>query len=227
MDKQIKYILTDIEGTTSSIHFVYDVLFPYFKENLKQLTQHAQLSEVKQAFAEVMEIASQEDGLNITTTEEALACLLKWANEDRKLTPLKTLQGIIWKSAYESGAIQGHVYDDVPTALNQWRALGLKIGVFSSGSIAAQKLLFKYSTFGDLSIHFSNHFDTTTGSKREEKTYEQIVQFLGLEATQILFLSDTVEELEAAKNAGLQTIQLLREKTVAHWPNTVSQFLEI
>lgn len=227
LDKHIKYILTDIEGTTSSVHFVYDVLFPYFKTHIQLLTQHAQINEVKQAFAEVIELAAQEDGVHLTTTEEVLAYLLKWANEDRKLTPLKTLQGIIWKNAYETGAIKGHVYDDVPTALNQWRAQGLKVGVFSSGSIAAQKLLFRYSDFGDISIHFSNHFDTTTGSKREAATYLKIVQFLGLDAAQILFLSDIVEELEAAKQVGLQTIQLLRAQTKADWPTTARHFLEI
>lgn len=227
MDKRIKYILTDIEGTTSSVHFVYEVLFPYFRAHLNDLTKHAQINEVKQAFSEIIEIAAQEEGRHLTTTEEVLACLNKWSEEDRKLTPLKALQGIIWKNAYESGAITGHVFEDVPPALNQWRSLGLKIGVFSSGSIAAQKLLFHYSDFGDLSGHFSNHFDTTTGPKKEKDTYLQITKFLGLEAEQILFLSDITAELEAAAAAGLQTIQLLRPGTAADWPTTVNHFLEI
>ncbi|MEY3968850.1 MAG: acireductone synthase [Bacteroidota bacterium] len=227
MDKQIKYILTDIEGTTSSVHFVYEVLFPYFREHLNDLTKHAQVNEVKQAFAEVIEITLQEEGKHLTTTEEVLACLEKWSREDRKLTPLKTLQGVIWKNGYETGAITGHVYEDVPTALNQWRALGLKIGVFSSGSIAAQKLLFRFSDFGDLSGHFSNHFDTTTGSKKDNETYLKITQFLGLAADQILFLSDIVAELEAAQKAGLQTIQLVRDGAAVGWSHTVQHFLEI
>ncbi len=227
MDKQIKYILTDIEGTTSSVHFVYEVLFPYFREHLNDLTKHAQVNEVKQAFAEVIEITLQEEGKHLTTTEEVLVCLEKWSREDRKLTPLKTLQGVIWKNGYETGAITGHVYEDVPTALNQWRALGLKIGVFSSGSIAAQKLLFRFSDFGDLSGHFSNHFDTTTGSKKDHETYLKITQFLGLAADQILFLSDIVAELEAAQKAGLQTIQLVRDGAAVGWSHTVQHFLEI
>lgn len=227
MDKRIKYILTDIEGTTSSVRFVYEVLFPYFSAHIKDLTNHAHIHEVKQAFSEVVEIAAQVDGQYLTTTEEILACLHLWSQEDRKLTPLKTLQGFIWKNAYESGAITGHVYEDVPTALNQWRSRGLKIGVFSSGSVAAQKLLFKHSDFGDLSGHFSNHFDTTTGPKMQHETYEKIVQFLGFEADQILFLSDISAELEAAAKVGMQTIQLLRTGTVASWPNTVTQFIEI
>jgi enolase-phosphatase E1 len=227
VDKHIKYILTDIEGTTSSVHFVYEVLFPYFREHLNDLTKHAQINEVKQAFAEVIDIAFQENGKHLTTTEEVLECLNIWSQEDRKLTPLKALQGVIWKSGYESGAITGHVYDDVPTALNQWRTLGLKIGVFSSGSIAAQKLLFRFSDFGDLSGHFSNHFDTNTGSKKEASTYEKITQFLGLEANQILFLSDITDELSAAEQAGMQTIQLVRPGTQPSWPHTVNDFLAI
>jgi len=227
LDKQIKYILTDIEGTTSSIHFVYEVLFPYFQEHLNDLTQHAQNNEVKQAFTEIIELAAKEEGIHLTTTEEVLACLKRWSEEDRKLTPLKAVQGIIWKSGYESALITGHVYDDVPTALNQWRALGLKIGVFSSGSVAAQKLLFKYSDFGDLSGHFSNHFDTTTGPKNEIDTYVKITQLLGLAPEQILFLSDIPAELSAAAQAGLQTLQLVRPGTSANWPSTAEHFLEI
>lgn len=227
MDQRIKYILTDIEGTTSSVHFVYEVLFPYFNAHINELTQHAQVNEVKQAFSEVRELAALEDGKHLTTTEEVLACIKKWSEDDRKITPLKTLQGIIWKRAYETGAITGHVYDDVPAALNQWRAQGLKIGVFSSGSIAAQKLLFRYSDFGDLSGHFSNHFDTNTGSKKEAATYQKIAQFLGLAPEQILFLSDIVAELAAAEEIGMQTLQLLRPGTIPAWPHTVSQFLEI
>jgi len=227
LDKQIKYILTDIEGTTSSIHFVYEVLFPYFQEHLNDLTQHAQNNEVKQAFTEIIELAAKEEGMHLTTTEEVLACLKRWSEEDRKLTPLKAVQGIIWKSGYESALITGHVYDDVPTALNQWRALGLKIGVFSSGSVAAQKLLFKYSDFGDLSGHFSNHFDTTTGPKNEIDTYVKITQLLGLAPEQILFLSDIPAELSAAAQAGLQTLQLVRPGTSANWPSTAEHFLEI
>ena len=227
MDKQIKYILTDIEGTTSSVDFVYQVLFPYFREHLNELTKHGHITDVKDAFSEIIEIAAQEEGRHLTTTEEVLACLHKWSEEDRKLTPLKVLQGIIWKNGYETGAITGHVFDDVPAALNQWRSKGLQIGVFSSGSVAAQKLLFRFSDFGDLSVHFSNHFDTTTGPKKEQETYQKIAAFLSLNPQQILFLSDISAELEAASAAGMQTIQLLRSGTAPNWPTNVNSFLEI
>ncbi len=227
MDKQIKYILTDIEGTTSSVDFVYKALFPYFREHLNELTKHGHITDVKDAFSEIIEIAAQEEGRHLTTTEEVLACLKKWSEEDRKLTPLKVLQGIIWKNAYETGAITGHVFDDVPTALNQWRSKGLQIGVFSSGSVTAQKLLFRFSDFGDLSVHFSNYFDTTTGPKKEQETYQKIAQFLGMNPQQILFLSDISAELEAASAIGMQTIQLLRSGTAPNWSTTVNNFLEI
>jgi enolase-phosphatase E1 len=227
VDKQIKYILTDIEGTTSSVSFVYEVLFPYFKEHIQDLPKLSLINEVKQAFAEVIDIVEQEEQKHLTTTEEVLHYLRLWSEQDRKITPLKTLQGLIWKSAYESGDIKGHVYDDVPTALNQWRANGLKLGVFSSGSIAAQKLLFRFSDFGDLTAHFSNHFDTTTGSKQEASTYTSIANFLGLEPQEILFLSDVVAELQAAQQAGLQTTQLLRAETKSEWPQYAHNFLEI
>lgn len=227
MDKNIKYILTDIEGTTSSVSFVYEVLFPYFREHIQDLPKLSLINEVKQAFSEVIEIVEQEEQKHITTTEEVLDYLRLWSDQDRKITPLKNLQGLIWKSAYESGDIKGHVYDDVPTALNQWRANGLKLGVFSSGSIAAQKLLFRFSEFGDLTAHFSNHFDTTTGSKKETETYTSIATFLGLDPNEILFLSDIADELKAADQAGFQTLQLLRPGTEAAWPHTVHNFIEI
>ncbi|MEN9742619.1 MAG: acireductone synthase [Bacteroidota bacterium] len=227
MDKNIKYILTDIEGTTSSVSFVYEVLFPYFRAHIQDLPKLSLINEVKQAFSEVIEIVEQEEQKHITTTEEVLDYLRLWSDQDRKITPLKNLQGLIWKSAYESGDIKGHVYDDVPTALNQWRANGLKLGVFSSGSIAAQKLLFRFSEFGDLTAHFSNHFDTTTGSKKETETYTSIATFLGLEPNEILFLSDIADELKAADQAGFQTLQLLRPGTEVAWPHTVQNFIEI
>jgi enolase-phosphatase E1 len=227
VDPEIKYILTDIEGTTSSVSFVYDVLFPYFKAHLSELPKMANLAEVKHAFAQVIEIVKEEEGKHITTTEEVMDYLVRWNDDDRKITPLKTLQGIIWKMAYETGEIKGHVFDDVPTCLNQWRIQGIKVGVFSSGSVAAQKLLFRHSCFGDLSAHFSNHFDTTTGPKRAPETYQSIAAFLGLEPHQILFLSDIREELEAATKVGLQTVQLVRPGTKVAWDNTVADFTEL
>lgn len=227
MDSQIKYILSDIEGTTSSISFVVDELFPYFREHIQVLPKMAMVSEVKVSFAQVIKLVKEEEGKSITTTEEVIAYLDKWSREDRKVTPLKTLQGFVWKKAYEDGDIKGHVYDDVPTCFNKWRANGLKIGIFSSGSIHAQKLLFQYSCFGDLSKHLSNYFDTNTGAKRDSETYKTIAEILDLEPQQILFLSDIREELVAADEIGYQTMQLVRPGSSPSWDKSVSSFNEI
>lgn len=227
MDNQVKYILSDIEGTTSSISFVVDELFPYFREHIQELPKMAMVSEVKESFAQVISLVKEEEGKNITTTEEVIAYLDQWSREDRKVTPLKTLQGFVWKKAYEEGAIKGHVFDDVPTCFNKWRANGLKIGIFSSGSIHAQKLLFQFSCFGDLSKHLSNYFDTKTGAKRDAATYKLIAEILDLQPNQILFLSDIKEELMAADEIGYQTIQLVRPGTTSAWHHTVRSFNEI
>jgi enolase-phosphatase E1 len=227
VDSQIKYILSDIEGTTSSISFVVDELFPYFREHIQELPKMAQVSEVKESFAQVINFVKEEEGKSITTTEEVIAYLDLWCREDRKVTPLKTLQGFVWKKGYEDGDIKGHVFDDVPTCLNKWRANGLKIGIFSSGSIHAQKLLFQFSCFGDLSKHLSNYFDTKTGAKRDTATYKAIAEVLDLEPHQILFLSDIQEELAAADEIGYQTIQVVRPGSIGTWKQTVSTFNEI
>lgn len=134
-----------------------------------------------------------------------------WTAEDRKSTPLKTIQGLIWEQGYRSGALRAHVYSDVPPALVRWRKEGLLLGVYSSGSIHAQKLLFGHTIAGDLGSIFQAWFDTTTGPKRELASYRRIAESLGLDAPEILFLSDVVEELDAAAEAGFQTCLLVRE----------------
>jgi enolase-phosphatase E1 len=223
----IRYILTDIEGTTTSVSFVYDVLFPYFRKHIGELRELTQQEEVQKAFKQTVELAASLENKKLGSVDDIINTLYRWSEEDRKITPLKTVQGILWKKGYESGEIKGHVYEDVLSALKKWQQLGLKMGVFSSGSIAAQKLIFGYSESGDLTPFFSNYFDTTTGGKREADTYPKIATELALPASQILFLSDIVEELEAAEHAGMQTVQLVRPGTEAKWPKTVSNFLEI
>ena len=225
--KDVKFVLMDIEGTTTSVSFVYDVLFPYFKKNIHLLAKLKNVKQVKQAFNEVREIIKQEEGRELKTEEEIIQVLLDWSNQDRKITPLKTVQGILWETAYKSGEIVGHVYPDVPTKLMDWRNSGVKLGVFSSGSVAAQRLLFGYSSTGDLNRYFESNFDTTTGSKRDVDTYKKIAKKVNFKPSQILFLSDIVEELSAAQEAGFKTIQLVREGTIAAWSETVKDFYEI
>lgn len=227
MKSNVKFILTDIEGTTTSVQFVYDVLFPYFRENINYLKDLTSNTEVQQAFKKTVELSNELEGKKLQSVDEIIATLLRWSIEDRKITPLKTVQGILWKQGYENGQIKGHIYQDVPEALKCWNEQGLKMGVFSSGSIAAQKLLFGFSEFGDLTPFFSAYFDTTTGGKREIETYRSIASQLSLKASEILFLSDIIEELQAAKEAGFETIQLVRPGTQKAWPESVEDFLQI
>jgi enolase-phosphatase E1 len=159
--------------------------------------------------------------------ERVIEILQQWLAEDRKATPLKALQGMIWKQGYEAGELKGHVYPDAVEALRQWHAKGYDLYVYSSGSIQAQKLIFGCSEAGDLTSLFSGYFDTTSGPKREAQSYRHITEAIGCPAGKILFLSDIVEELDAAQAAGMQTCGLARDggELVGH--KTVSSFAEI
>ncbi|MFM7637875.1 MAG: acireductone synthase [Crocinitomicaceae bacterium] len=211
MSFRCRFVLSDIEGTTSSVSYVYDILFPYFRNHIGEITQFAHLSEVKDAFAQVINLCQQEEREVVTTSEEVIQKLLQWSREDRKLTPLKTLQGIIWDKGYQLGELKGHVYDDVPSNLEKWVVNGLNVGIYSSGSVNAQKLIFKYSVAGDLTKWLSHYFDTNIGQKRSEESYLKIASRIGLDPSDIVFLSDIQEEIDAASTAGLKTIHVLRE----------------
>lgn len=180
----IRAVLTDIEGTTSSIAFVHDVLFPYARERLSAWVA--------------------EHGGN-------LAQLQAWMDADAKVTELKDIQGRIWAEGYAAGALKGHVYPDAAQALRRWHAAGLTLAVFSSGSVPAQKLIFGHSDQGDLSCLFSGWFDTTTGPKREAMSYVLIADALGISPADILFLSDVAAETDAAKAAGMQALLIDRD----------------
>ena len=221
------YILMDIEGTTSSISFVKDVLFPYFLSNIDDINKLSNIKEVKYAFGQVLRLVKQDENRDITTSEEVIFQLKKWCQQDLKITPLKTLQGILWQKGYQNGELLGHVYDDVPVMLENWNFLGKKMGIFSSGSVNAQKLLFSHSVKGNLSTYFSNYFDTNIGSKRDSDTYSLITKKLALPQNRILFLSDVIEELAAADKAGMKTIQITREGNIQSWKHAASNFSEI
>ncbi len=211
----IKAIVTDIEGTTTSLSFVKDVLFPYARRHMAEFVrQHASEPDVKAQLEEVSNVVGQQLGL-----EQVIAQLLQWIDDDQKITPLKALQGLIWQAGYKAGDFTGHVYDDAVRKLRDWHELGIKLYVFSSGSVKAQQLIFAYSDFGDLTPLFSGYFDTRIGSKLEVEAYQHIVQQLGNPAGEILFLSDIDQELQAATKAGMQTIQLVREDQPA-WSGT-------
>ena len=219
-------ILTDIEGTTTSVSFVYDTLFPYFKNRIWDILE-IEDNRIKSAFEEIRSIVNEEENIELGTNEEIVAKILEWCEKDRKITPLKTLQGILWKKGYEDGTLQGHVYDDVPLALEKWKGQGLILAVFSSGSVEAQKLIFGYSSKGNLVNYFTDFFDTKTGMKRDKETYSKIASILDILPSKILFLSDIAEELEAACEAGYQTLQLTRPGTDKAWKNSVNDFLQI
>lgn len=222
----IHWIVTDIEGTTTDVSFVYQVLFPYFIDHLATLEQ-AGSPEVEDGLIKARQWIQGETGEKDLTRHELIARIKAWALEDRKITPLKTLQGVLWKSGYASGMLKGHVYPDVPEALERWRKHNISLAVFSSGSVTAQQLLFRHSLYGDLSTYFTAYFDTNTGPKREMHTYLNIAESLSCAPSRVLFLSDIYEELEAADASGMCTIQLLRPGTVARWKHTAFNFTEI
>lgn len=220
----IKAILTDIEGTTSAVSFVFEVLFPYAARHLPGfVSEHA----AEPAVAEQLEAVRRESGEPEASVERVVAILLEWIAEDRKATPLKALQGMVWEQGYRAGQLKGHVYPDAVEALRRWHAEGYRLYVYSSGSIQAQKLIFGCSEAGDLSPLFSGYFDTTSGPKREAGSYRHIVEAIGLPAEEVLFLSDVVQELDAAREAGLPTIGLAREGGELAGHPTVASFAVI
>ncbi|MCG8710711.1 acireductone synthase [Brenneria sp. 4F2] len=202
----IKAVVTDIEGTTSDIRFVHNVLFPYARARLTQTVALEQNEEIAQALATLRRELNQP----LADREMLIAALNRLMDEDRKSPALKQLQGIIWRSGYLNGDFRGHVYPEVAARLADWRRQGLRLYVYSSGSVEAQQLLFGHSDAGDLRPLFSDYFDTGVGAKRETTSYQTIARSIGLPAGQLLFLSDIHQELDAAQQAGWHTCQLIR-----------------
>jgi len=206
-------ILLDVEGTTSSIAFVYDVLFAHAKAQVGDfLEAHADDPLVRAAAAGIA-ATSGLPAVDIGTAAgrgQVTLAALDLMNRDVKDTGLKALQGMIWRSGFESGTLVAHVFDDVPPALAQWADAGLDVRIYSSGSIEAQKLFFGHTAAGDLTPHLRGHYDTTTGPKREAASYAAIAADMGLEPRQILFVSDVGGELDAARQAGMATALAVR-----------------
>jgi len=206
-------ILLDVEGTTSSISFVYDVLFAHAKAQVGDFLAAHMDNPLVRAAAAGIAATSGLPAVDIGTAagrgQVALAAL-DLMNRDVKDTALKALQGMIWRSGFESGTLVAHVFDDVPPALAQWADAGLDVRIYSSGSIEAQKLFFGHTAAGDLTPHLRGHYDTTTGPKREAASYAAIAADMGLEPRQILFVSDVGAELDAARQAGMATALAVR-----------------
>lgn len=204
----IRAIVTDIEGTTTDIRFVHQVLFPYARERLETFIRTQQDELDVAAALEALRVEIDQPQASVDVLIEKLYAFM---DGDVKSTALKVLQGIIWRSGYENGDFRGHLYPDVAPQLKVWHQQNLRLCVYSSGSVDAQKLLFGYSDEGDLTPLFSHYFDTRVGAKRETESYQNIAEQLLLPAEEILFLSDIRQELDAARQAGWQTCQLIRD----------------
>ena len=244
----IDFVLLDIEGTTTPITFVHDVLFPYARVRVRAYLEETAASdaEVRQIVedlrrevpgsgfvlpAEDRERVERQRAAGREPRDADVVSYVYWLmDRDRKSGPLKALQGRIWEQGYATGALKGEVYPDVPEAFARWTAGGVRLGIYSSGSVLAQRLLFANSTAGDLSPFLSGYFDTGVGAKTEAVSYRRIVEALDIVATRVLFMSDVVAELDAAREAGLQT--LLSVRPPARFPawsahRSVESFAEI
>lgn len=196
--------LLDIEGTVADIRFVYDVMFPFVRTQLEPFLDRFQDSpNVRQAIATLASDAGHP-------IEDVASHVHRLMDADSKTTGLKALQGLIWESGFQSGSLRAEIFADVLPALQQWKQDGIDLKIYSSGSILAQKLFFGHTTQGDLTPLFTEHFDTTVGSKREASSYARIAQAVSLNPTDIVFLTDVVPEVEAATAAGLQVITCVR-----------------
>lgn len=214
MKLQAKVALLDIEGTTSSVSFVHEVLFPFAR---RELSRYFEAHWGEPALARTTDLIAIDAGYanlnawcgSATPAEQrgiVQAEIERQMDRDAKATGLKDLQGAIWKQGFESGELKAHVYDDVPTAIAKWRQAGLSVRIYSSGSIAAQKLFFGHSIFGNMLPSFDGHYDTTYGSKREAPSYTRIASEIGVAPSEIVFVSDLGQELEAAQAVGMQVV---------------------
>ncbi|QSX30164.1 acireductone synthase [Shewanella cyperi] len=204
----IRAIVVDTAGTTTDLNFIQDTLFPYSAKRMADFLQSQQHNPlVDYCMGDVRDIALEPEA-DVARIAEILC---QWIAEDRKVTPLKTLQGLIWKQGYAGGEFKGHIFPDFIEAIKRFRDQGLRVYSFSSGSVDAQKLLFGHSDGGDLTELFNGHFDTRTGNKLDKQAYSNIVNTISLTPRQILFVSDVVDELKAAEAAGMITCQMVRQ----------------
>ncbi len=203
--KSVKAILTDIEGTISDISFVKDVLFPYSYERIDDFVKK-HWEEIEDIRKETEEIAGKK-----LSKDEFIKIMKTWIKEDKKITPLKELQGMIWEEGFKKGELVSHIYEDALKKLKEWKDKGIPVYVYSSGSVKAQKLFFSHTTYGDISYLFSGHFDTRIGNKKEPESYRKIAEKLNLIPSGILFLSDSAEEIEASHKAGMKAIMVVRD----------------
>jgi enolase-phosphatase E1 len=216
-NREMKAILLDIEGTTTPIDFVHKTLFPFAAEKIDGFVSEnfaslaGEIVELEKEYH--ADFKNQIYGRDFkANSAESVANYLKFLIEvDRKSTPLKSIQGKIWQKGYEAGELKSEIFADVPKAFERWKSRGKTIAIYSSGSILAQKLLFGFTNVGDLNPFISKYFDTAVGGKMETESYQNIAKELGFPPVEILFISDVLEELDAASEAGFQTILSIRE----------------
>jgi enolase-phosphatase E1 len=205
-------ILLDIEGTTTPIAFVTDVLFPYARTHLPiYLDQYGGTPECRVAFSRLRVEYDDDRDARRDLSDWSPREYLEWLmDRDRKSPALKELQGRVWEEGYRNGTLIGEVFADVPEALAAWRGAGIPVGIYSSGSVRAQQWLFRRSRAGDLTPFLSWHFDTAVGAKREAASYARIAADVNLPAGEISFVSDVAAELDAARDAGMRTALIVR-----------------
>lgn len=228
--------LLDIEGTTTPVDFVVRTLFPFARSEMPAyIAKHSN----DQSFSKLLELiqndyrADVEAGENPpdwsgTTADEGLLAYLNWQmDRDKKATGLKALQGRIWETGYKDGRLIGEIYEDVWPAVARWNRFGARVCIFSSGSVHAQKLLFSHLKRGDMTHLIHDYFDTTTGSKRALESYAKIADQMGIPAPQICFLSDTREEISAAKKAHMRGVLVIRSASESNYPEYVRSFEDL
>jgi enolase-phosphatase E1 len=200
-------IVVDIEGTTTSIAFVTEVLFPFARSRVDEfLSRRWDDGAVQSACRQIATDVGETDFTRLSIVAEVDRLMAG----DVKATGLKSLQGLIWEEGYAQGVLRSHVYPDVPPALEKWNRCGIDVRVYSSGSVTAQKSFFRQTEAGDLLRYFRGHYDTTTGPKRDARSYSKIANDMGVSPVHLLFLSDVPAELDAAKTAGWKTGLLMR-----------------
>jgi len=228
MTDDVRGILLDIEGTTTPIAFVHDVLFSYARENVREfLRSNAEQEEVCADIA-LLRDEHADDVSKARNPPALVADYVEWLiAADRKSTGLKSLQGKIWRQGYVDGALKSQVFADVAPAFERWHARRLSINIFSSGSVLAQKLLFAHTEVGDLTRFIDDYFDTNVGKKGEAESYRLIAEKMKLTPERILFISDVIDELDAAHEAGMKTILSIRpgnapQDNVKRYPEILS-----
>jgi enolase-phosphatase E1 len=226
MIDDVRGILLDIEGTTTPIAFVHDVLFTYARDHVKEFLQANAGKEEVRADVALLREEHADDVSKDRNPPPLVADYVEWLIAlDRKSTGLKSLQGKIWRQGYQDGSLKSQVFADVAPALQRWRQQGLSINIFSSGSVLAQKLLFAHSELGDLTRFIDGYFDTNVGKKGEAESYRRIAENMQLPAAHILFISDVIDELNAAHEAGMKALLSIRPGNAPQ--DNVNQYLEI